>query len=96
MPLYKTEQKLRKIPTREKLDMLIAKAVKPMSIKLTISKETGLRPVEPCNPTNRKRIPIRNRNGRLKTLQKKKVERASLPNFPFSVRAQILNLSLLL
>jgi len=48
MPLYKTEQKLRRIPTKEKLEMLIAKARKPMSIKLTISKETGLRPVELC------------------------------------------------
>jgi integrase len=46
MPLYKTEAKTIKIPTTAKLDMLIAKAGRILSIKLTISKETGLRPIE--------------------------------------------------
>jgi integrase len=46
MPLYKTEEKTIKIPTTEKLEMLIASSGRILSIKLTISKETGLRPIE--------------------------------------------------
>jgi len=46
MPLYKPEAKAIKIPTTEKLEMLIAYARRTMSIKLSISKETGLRPIE--------------------------------------------------
>jgi len=46
MPLYQPEAKTIKIPTKEKLEMLIASAGKTLSIKLTISKEAGLRPVE--------------------------------------------------
>jgi integrase len=46
MPLYKTEAKTIKIPTTEKLEMLIASSGRILSIKLTISKETGLRPIE--------------------------------------------------
>jgi len=46
MPLYKTEAKTIKIPTKEKLEMLIASSGRILSIKLTISKETGLRPIE--------------------------------------------------
>jgi integrase len=46
MPLYKTEEKTIKIPTSEKLEMLIASSGRILSIKLTISKETGLRPIE--------------------------------------------------
>jgi integrase len=49
MPLYKPEAKTIKIPTKEKIEMLIASAGKTLSIKLTISKETGLRPIELCN-----------------------------------------------
>jgi integrase len=49
MPLYLPEGKAIKIPTREKVEMLIASARKPLSIKLAISKETGLRPIELCN-----------------------------------------------
>jgi len=49
MPLYKTEAKTIRIPTKEKLEMLIARAGRTLSIKLTISKETGLRPIELCN-----------------------------------------------
>jgi len=48
MPIYKPEPKTIKIPTREKLEMLIARAGKTLSLKLTISKETGLRPIELC------------------------------------------------
>jgi integrase len=50
MPLYTQEAKAIKIPTTEKLEMLIASAGRILSIKLTISKETGLRPVELHNP----------------------------------------------
>jgi integrase len=49
MPTYHPESKGIKIPTKEKIEMLIASAKKPTSIKLQISKETGLRPVELCN-----------------------------------------------
>jgi len=48
MPLYKPEVKTIKIPTKEKIEMLIARAGKTLSLKLTISKETGLRPIELC------------------------------------------------
>ncbi|MBA7675136.1 Tyrosine recombinase XerC [subsurface metagenome] len=49
MPIYKQETKLRRIPTTENVNMLIAKAQKTLSVKLTLSKETGLRPIELCN-----------------------------------------------
>jgi integrase len=49
MPTYHPEAKAIKIPTKEKIEMLIASAKKPTSIKLQISKETGLRPIELCN-----------------------------------------------
>jgi integrase len=48
MPEYKPEAKTIKIPTKEKLEMIIASAGKVMSIKLSISKECGLRPIELC------------------------------------------------
>ena len=48
MPLYIPEAKLIKIPTKEKLELLISSAGRILSIKLTLSKETGLRPVELC------------------------------------------------
>jgi integrase len=46
MPKYRPEAKTIKIPTKAKLEMLIARAGKTLGLKLTISKETGLRPVE--------------------------------------------------
>jgi len=46
MPTYIPNAKQIKIPTTENLQMLIAKARQLLSIKLTVSKETGLRPVE--------------------------------------------------
>jgi len=49
MPIYRQEARQRRIPTTEKLDKLIASARTTLSIKLRISKETGLRPVELCN-----------------------------------------------
>jgi integrase len=49
MPLYKPQAKRIRIPTKEKLEMLIARAGKTLSIKLSISKETGLRPIELMN-----------------------------------------------
>jgi integrase len=48
MSLYLPEAKNIKLPTKEKLLMLIAKARIPTSIKLKLSMETGLRPVELC------------------------------------------------
>jgi len=49
MPLYRQDPKGFKIPTTAKVDMLIAKARRGLSIKLRVSKETGLRPIELCN-----------------------------------------------
>lgn len=46
MPKYRPEPKPIKIPTQEKLEMLIASAGTTLSIKLQISKETGMRPIE--------------------------------------------------
>ncbi|MCW4031161.1 MAG: site-specific integrase, partial [Candidatus Bathyarchaeota archaeon] len=46
MPFYQQEAKIIKLPTKEKLIMLISSANKPLSIKLQISMEAGLRPVE--------------------------------------------------
>ncbi|MFZ0965195.1 MAG: site-specific integrase [Candidatus Bathyarchaeia archaeon] len=48
-PSYPKQAKSIKIPTHEKLEMLISKAGKTMSAKLQLSLETGLRPVELCN-----------------------------------------------
>lgn len=45
-PRYKTVSQSMKIPTKEKLQMLIANAGKTLSTKLRTSMETGLRPVE--------------------------------------------------
>ena len=49
MPIYKPQAKTIKIPTKEKIEMLTASSGKILSLKLTISKETGLRPIELCN-----------------------------------------------
>jgi len=48
-PIYYQEPKSIRIPTTAQLDMLIANSGKIMTAKLTLSKETGLRPVEICN-----------------------------------------------
>jgi len=48
-PFYKQNAKSFKIPTTQKVDMLIAKARHRLSMKLRVSKETGLRPIEVCN-----------------------------------------------
>jgi integrase len=48
MPHYRQDRKIRRIPTSEKLEMIIAKAGKTLATKLRISKETGLRPIEIC------------------------------------------------
>jgi len=49
MPRYKQQSKQIKIPTKEKLEMLISASGKTLATRLTISMETGLRPVELCN-----------------------------------------------
>lgn len=46
IPKIKKESKPIRIPTKEKLEMLIASAGRVMSVKLQLSYETGLRPVE--------------------------------------------------
>jgi len=76
MPKYKTKAKNRRIPTTKQIDMLIARASTRLSLKLTVSKETGLRPTELCNlkvkdiDTNRKLIyPTTAKNGSARTLK---------------------------
>jgi integrase len=49
MPKYTQEAKNIALPTKEKLLMLIAEAQKVLGIKLQMSMETGLRPIELCN-----------------------------------------------
>ena len=46
MPKYKPEAKNIALPTKEKIQMLIASAGKLLGMKLQLSMETGLRPVE--------------------------------------------------
>jgi len=48
-PFYKQEPKMIRIPTKTQIEMLIANAGRINSAKLTLSKETGLRPIELCN-----------------------------------------------
>ena len=48
-PTYYQEPKTIRLPTTAQIDMLIANSGKVMIVKLTLSKETGLRPVEVCN-----------------------------------------------
>ncbi len=76
MPRYKQEVKLRKVPTTERINMLIAKARRTLATKLTISKETGLRPFELCTlkvkdiDLDQKRIyPTTAKNGSARTLK---------------------------
>jgi integrase len=45
-PKYKEEAKRPRIPTKEKIEMIIASCGKTLATKLTLSMETGLRPVE--------------------------------------------------
>jgi len=47
-PIYFQQSKTIRIPTTAQLDMLIANSGSIMTVKLTLSKETGLRPVELC------------------------------------------------
>jgi len=48
-PFYKQEPKMIRIPSTTQIEMLIANAGRINSAKLTLSKETGLRPIELCN-----------------------------------------------
>jgi len=45
-PVYRESAKLPRIPTEEKLNMIISASPKNLALKLLISKETGLRPIE--------------------------------------------------
>ena len=46
MPLYKVEEREIDLPTKERIDMLIANASTKLSLKLSVSKDAGLRPCE--------------------------------------------------
>jgi len=89
MPLYLPEAKNITLPTKEKLLMLIAEAGKVLSLKLSISMETGLRPVELCrlkvknidlehkviNPTTAKRGNPRTHNTKKPKPQRPTIQR---------------------
>jgi len=49
MPRYRVQQKFIKIPTKEQLKMIISNSSRTLAMKLTMSLECGLRPVELCN-----------------------------------------------
>lgn len=75
MPKYKKDTKQFKVPTTEKLNLLIAAATPALALKLRISMETGLRPVELMNltpndiDTDRKTVTPRTaKNGAPRTL----------------------------
>ena len=48
-PKYRMSSKLPKIPSEEHLKMIISASSNVLSLKLSISKESGLRPIEVCN-----------------------------------------------
>jgi integrase len=48
MPTYLDEARNIPLPTREKLLMIISKAGKTLSLRLQVSMETGVRPIELC------------------------------------------------
>jgi integrase len=75
MPLYQQEEQNIALPTKERIDALIANASTVMSTKLTLSKETGLRPVELCrlkvkdiDTDTNKVYPITAKHGQARTL----------------------------
>jgi len=49
MPNYKQTRQQIRIPTKQNLQMIIANSGRKMATKLTISLETGIRPIELCN-----------------------------------------------
>ncbi|MGA2769015.1 MAG: site-specific integrase [Candidatus Bathyarchaeia archaeon] len=49
MPFYVVAEKRPKMPTSEKIDMITSAACLNLACKLSISKETGLRPIEVAN-----------------------------------------------
>ena len=49
MPHYRQEAKKRRIPTKEKLEMIISSCGRILATRLRLSMETGIRPVELCN-----------------------------------------------
>lgn len=76
IPKYKHKAQRRRIPTTEKIDMLIARASTRLSLKLRLSKETGIRPIELCNlkvkdiDTDQRLIyPTTAKNGSARTLK---------------------------
>jgi len=87
MPRYQPEARHRRIPTTENINMLIAKARRRLSTKLTLSKETGLRPYELCNLKvkdidldHRKIYPTTAKNGAPRTLKISKNLRTMIQN----------------
>ena len=48
-PKYLNDTKTIRVPTKERLEMLIARGGRILSTKLQISYQTGMRPVEVCN-----------------------------------------------
>jgi len=76
MPKYKPEQHQIRIPTKQKLEMIIANSGRKMATKLKLSLETGIRPIELCNLKvkdidleRRKVYPTTAKNGAPRTLK---------------------------
>ena len=63
MPLYRQPSKMPNIPTTAKLNMLISHAGKHLALRLKISMETGLRPIEVM------RLKVKDVNFETRTLQ---------------------------
>jgi len=97
MPRYQPEAKHRRIPTTQNINLLIAKARRKLSTQLTLSKETGLRPIElmslkmkDIDLEHRKVYPTTAKNGAPRTLKIGKNLQAMLTNH-INIKALNLN-----
>ena len=97
MPLYKQPKKLPNIPTTQKLKMLISKARTNLALKLKISIETGLRPIElmslkvkDVNYDTKTIYPSTAKNGTARTL---KITTATLEMLKIHIAKKGLNLT---
>ncbi len=82
MPKYEQEAQNIALPTKEKLLMLIANAKTNLSLRLQISMETGLRPVELC------RLRVKDIDLEHKTVNPQTAKRGNPRTLPISVQLQ--------
>jgi len=78
MPKYREPPKNIALPTKEKIQMLIANAGKLLGMKLTLSMETGLRPVELC------RLKVKDLDLEHKTVNPTTAKRGNARTLPLS------------